>query len=98
MAGETKMKFKRTGIIMIVIILVLVVFAGVRISTLRAQIDDAREKTDALQNRYDTLTQENAELNYEIEHSDDPETIEDIARSKLGLVMPGEKIYIDLND
>lgn len=92
------MKFKRTGIIMIVIILVLVVFAGVRISTLRAQIDDAREKTDALQSRYDTLTQENAELNYEIEHSDDPETIEDIARSKLGLVMPGEKIYIDLND
>lgn len=92
------MKFKRTGIIMIVIILVLVVFAGVRIATLRAQIDDAREKTDALQNRYDTLAQENAELNYEIEHSDDPETIEDIARSKLGLVMPGEKIFIDLND
>ena len=91
------MKLKRSGIVMIVIILVLVVFAGARLATLRAQIDDARAQTAALQERYDELTQENAELAYEIEHSDDPETIEGIARTKLGLVRPGERIYIDLN-
>lgn len=92
------MKFKRSGTIMIIIILVLVVFAGARLATLRTQIDDARAKTDELQERYDELTQENAELAYEIEHSEDPETLESIARSKLGLVQPGEQIFIDLNN
>ena len=92
------MKFKRSGIIMIVIVLVVLVYAGVRLMTVRAQIDDAREKNAALQQQYDRLTQENAELTYEIEHSDDPETIEGIARSKLGLVKPNEKIFIDQND
>ena len=92
------MKFKRSGVIMIVIILVLVVFASVRLMTLRAQIDDANTKTSALQDRYDALTQENAELSYEIEHSEEPETKENIARSKLGLVKPDEKVFIDLNN
>lgn len=92
------MKFKRSGIIMIVIILVLIVFAGTRIAILRTQTDDARAKAAALKKRYDALTQENAELAYEIEHSGNPETIENIARSKLGLVQPGEQIFIDLNN
>lgn len=92
------MKFKRSGTIMIVIILVLVVFAGTRLASIRAQIDDAKAQTAALQERYDELTQENAELAYEIEHSEDAETIENIARTKLGLVKPGEKIFFDLNN
>ena len=89
------MKFKRTGIVMIAIVLVVLVYAGVRLMTVRSQIDDARSRNAALQEEYDRLTQENAELAYEIEHSDDPETIEGIARSKLGLVMPNEKIFYD---
>ncbi len=92
------MKFKRTGIVMIVIVLVVLVYAGVRLMTVRAQIDDARGRNAALQEEYDRLTQENAELQYEIEHSDDPETIEDIARAKLGLVKPNEKIFFDNNN
>ena len=40
--------------------------------------------------------QENARLEYEIEHSEDPETMEQIAREKLGLVKPGEKIFYDI--
>ncbi len=89
------MKFKRTGIVMIVIVLAVLVYAGVRLMTVRAQIDDARERNAALQEQYDRLAQENAELAYEIEHSDDPETIEDVARAKLGLVKPNEKIFFD---
>ena len=89
------MKFKRTGIVMIIIVLALIVYAGVRLMTVRAQIDDARERNALLQEEYDALLQENAELSYEIEHSDDPETKEAIARSKLGLVKPNEKIFFD---
>ena len=85
-------------ILVIIIVLVIVVYAGVRLMTVRGQIDDARVKNAALQEQYDRLTQENAELSYEIEHSDDPETIEGIARAKLGLVKPNEKIFFDQND
>ena len=89
------MKFKRSGIVMIVIVLIVLVYAGVNLMTIRSQIDDARVKNAALQEEYDRLTQENAELAYEIEHSEDPATIEDIARAKLGLVKPDEKVFFD---
>jgi cell division protein FtsL len=32
-------------------------------------------------------------LQYEIEHRNDPETIESIAREKLGLKLPGERVF-----
>lgn len=92
------MRFKRAGIIIIAIVLVLVVFAGVRLSTIREQIAQASADKDALQDRLDALTQENAELQYELDHSEDPALIEDIAREKLGLVKPGEKVFVDIND
>ena len=92
------MRFKRSGIVVIAIVLVLVVFAGIRLTTLRPRIDDAKANTEALREQVDALTQSNAELEYELEHSEDLETIENIARSKLGLVMPGEKIFFDVND
>ena len=91
------MKFKRSGIIMIAIILAIIVFAVIRISTIRSQIAEVEAGNQAQQEKVDTLTQENAELTYELEHSDDPETIEDIARDSLDLVKPGEKIFVDLN-
>ena len=91
------MKFKRSGIITIAIILALVVFAVIRLNTIRSQIEDAEAKNKELHEQYDILTQENAELEYETEHSTDPETIEDVAREKLGLVRPGEKIFVDIN-
>lgn len=92
------MKFKRSGILLKIIVLVLVVFAGIRLLTLRSQIDEAREQTEALREQAGEMTQSNAELEYEIQHSEDQATIENIARTKLGLVKPGEKIFFDLSD
>ena len=46
----------------------------------------------------DAALQENAELEYDVAHAGDPETIESIARTKLGLVMPGEKIFYDVGN
>jgi cell division protein FtsB len=37
-------------------------------------------------------------LSYDIAHSGDDATIEDIARDKLGLVKPGEKIFYDIGN
>ena len=40
----------------------------------------------------------NAALEYEIDHCQDPETLEKVAREKLGLVLPGEIVFYDMGD
>ena len=37
-------------------------------------------------------------LQYQIDHSEDDDMIESVAREKLGLVKPGEKIFYDTSD
>ena len=51
-----------------------------------------------LQAQVDALLRENAELEYDIAHAGDPTVIAEIARTKLGLVMPGEKIFYDVRN
>lgn len=92
------MKFKRASIVVIAIVLILIVFASVTLSSTREKIEQARADKEALQQQADALTQENAELEYQLEHSEDPALIEDIAREKLGLVKPGEKVFVDINN
>ena len=66
---------------------------------LRAEILARAEADRAeLQARVATVQQENAELEYDIAHAGDPETIASIARAKLGLVLPGEKIFYDVSN
>ena len=92
------MKFKRTGLITKIVILAIIVYAGISLVTLKVQVSDARAQRDGLQTQVDGELQKNTELQYDIDHSTDPDTIEDIARSKLGLVNPGEKIFYDVNN
>jgi cell division protein FtsB len=51
-----------------------------------------------LQQQVTEMTQKNAELQYQIDHGTDEETIEEIARNKLGLVLPGEKVFYDISN
>ena len=90
------MKFKKAGIITKLLIAVLAVYALYSIITIRADIADANEALSALSGDVEDAQQENARLEYEIEHSEDPETMEQIAREKLGLVKPGEKIFYEI--
>jgi len=91
------MKFKRSSIVTKIVILAIIVYAGISLVSLKVQVSNAREKRDALQGQVDTVLQNNTELQYQIDHSTDSETIEDIARDKLGLVKPGEKIFYDIS-
>ena len=64
----------------------------------RGDIAAAEANRAALQAKVDEMTQKKAELEYDIEHAGDPEIIAEVARSKLGLVLPGEKVFYDLNN
>lgn len=92
------MKIRRASLISKIIILAIIFYAGISLVSLKVQVSDAREKRDALQSQADSILKENTELDYSINHSADDETIEDIARNKLGLVKPGEKIFYDVSN
>ena len=92
------MKFKRASIFSKIVIVLLVVYACVSLIRTRTQITQARQEQVQVQQQVTDLTQENAEISYDIEHAGDDSTIESIARTKLGLVKPGEKIFYDVSN
>ena len=70
----------------------------VSLVTVRSKTAALNAQTQQLQQQVTDMTQSNAELEYKIEHSEDSDTIEEIARDKLGLVKPGEKIFYDMSN
>ena len=92
------MKLKRSSLFMKIVILALIVYAAISLVSAKNRIIAAEADQAALQAKVDAALQENAELEYDVAHAGDPETIESIARTKLGLVMPGEKIFIDVGN
>jgi len=91
------MKLRRSGIVIKIVILALIVYATISLVTTKGKISQALEDQRLLQEQVDETMQENAGLKYDIDHAGDDETIEEIARSKLGLVKPGEKIFFDVS-
>ena len=77
------MKIKRAGIITKVILLAIVLYAAVRLAMVHSQTQDLQRQIEQLEQQSQTLTEENAALEYQIAHSDDDETKEEIARDKL---------------
>lgn len=92
------MKLKRSSILMKIVILALIVYAGICLRNTQSRIAQAQADRASLQTKVDTARQVNAELEYDIAHAGDPETIASIAREKLGLVMPGEKVFYDVSN
>lgn len=89
------MKLKKTSAITKIVILALIVYAVVSLISVKSRTAEARQEKQALQQKVTQISEANAELQYGIDHSTDDQTIEDIAREKLGLVKPGEVIFYD---
>jgi len=92
------MRLRKLSLISMVVVIVIVVYSGVTLLSLKSQTEEAAARRDELQAQVDRLTQENSELQYSIENSTDPEIMEDVARNEIGLVRPGEKIFYDVSD
>lgn len=92
------MKKRSSGIVIITALIVLTVmgYAALSLTRMNARIAAAENTRDALAAEAQALAVSNASLEYEIEHSDDLDMIEKVAREKLGLVLPGEIVYYDI--
>lgn len=86
-------KTKRAGLVTKLVVLILLTYVAVTLWNLNTRISQARDEVSSLTQQRDTQTQQNTVLSEAIEHSDDPEHRKDIARQRLGLLEPGEKVF-----
>ena len=87
------MRLKRTGIFTKVIIVVLLLYAVTTLIVLRGKIETAEETlAERLKTRAD-LTASNDDMQYALDHKDDDEVLEDLARRE-GMVYQDEGVVI----
>jgi len=89
------MKLPRSKIITKIIVFALIVYAGISLIAIRGRIEAARDDLGEVRREVAELEVSNAELEYEIENYNNPDVIAGIARSSLGLVLPGEIVFFD---
>ena len=87
------MKLKRAGMATKLLVLVLLAVISIALLSTQAKLSAAQTDRDALARQ--VQEQQEAALQDGIDHSDDPEYLADIARSRLGLVEPGEIEFVD---
>ena len=92
------MRLGRTNLLSKIVILVLVLHGGISLISLRQQVSEARGRRDDLQTEIGSVIEENSNLQFAIDNSTDSEIIEDIARNRIGLVRPDEKIFFDVSN
>jgi len=92
------LKTRKASIITKLVVLAVIGYSVVTLASLSAKIEAAEEAKEVLAKEAAEKREQNAALEYSILHSDDLETIKDVAREKLGLVMPGEIIFYDVSN
>ncbi len=89
------MKLRRASWLTLVVVIGLIAYACIALMNMRTRVSDANETEAELRKEVEQIQETNAALQYAIDHRYDDKTIEDIARDKLGLVLPDEKIFYD---
>ena len=89
------MRFKRAGFMTKLVILLLLIYMAISLLDLRGKIQGIDEIRDALARQVADQQLENQMLADAIEHSEDPDMLEQVARDR-GLVKAGEELYVDV--
>ena len=89
------MKVKRAGVATKLLVLALLAALAVALLSTQAKLNAAQDQRDELARQVEAQREANAELADDIAHSDDPDYLADIARSKLGLLAPDEIEFVD---
>lgn len=89
------MRFKRTGFLTKIVVLVLLIYMAITLLELRGRIRNVQAERDSLAVQVNDQRQENQELEAAIANSDDPEMLEQVARNR-GYVEEHEILFIDI--
>lgn len=88
---------KRAGLLTKIVILALLIYMATALLDLQGQLRQLQGQKESLDRQVAEQTQLNADLADGVANPDDPDRVADIARDKLGLAVPNEKIFIITN-
>ena len=89
------MRFKRAGFLTKLVIVVLLIYMATSLLDLRGKIQTTLQEQEALTQQVEDQTLANQQLQEAIENSDDPDTLERVAREK-GYVKQNEVLFFDV--
>lgn len=92
------MRVARAGLLTKIVILALLIVVAISLLELNSQVEQAQVEKESLARQVAEQTQINTDLAEAIEHSDDLDRIEEVARDRLGLVKQGEIIFYSMGD
>ena len=92
------MKFKKSSLLVKLVILILLVYSTVTLVSLQNQLQDKKAEAAQLTAEAQQLEQDNLDLQERIDNLSTEEGIEEVARNKLGLVRDGEIVFYDNGD
>lgn len=84
---------KKVGLLGRILLLLALIFMVVQLISVRQHIADAQDEAESLTRQVNEQIQSNTELSNAIENRDNPDFVEDIAREKLGLVSPYDRVF-----
>ena len=90
-----KSKSGAAGILTKVVLVAVLAYAGATLLHLQNQLQTAREQETQLAAQVQELQDKNNALRSDIAASGDPDKLEDGARSELGMVESGEKVFYE---
>jgi cell division protein FtsL len=91
---KTKKPIRSKSIVMIL----LAVYLAYSLTAQYITIRNARAQEARIQAQIEEIKKENEKLKDEIERMQSDEYIERIARERLGLIKPGEYMFVDVNN
>ena len=92
------MRTKKAGLATKLVILTMLVAVTLALLSVRTRLQTAQSELDALSEQVRSQTEINAGLAEDIANSGDPDKIADIAREKLDLIEPGERVFANANN
>lgn len=92
------MKTNLKGVLIKLILLIVGIYLVVTFINQQKKIDSYNSNIDYLSSKIDEQNEYKAELNSVKDNVNSLEYIEEIAREKLNMYMPNEKVYIDIGN
>jgi cell division protein FtsL len=83
---------KKAGLLVRILLLVVLAYMVFMLVSVRQQIAQAKSDISTLTEQVNDQIQTNTELSNAVENRDDPSFIKDVARERLGLVSPNDKV------
>ena len=84
---------KKVGLLVKIALLILLAYLIITLVNVRQQIGDAHAAIETLTEQVNDQTQANTELSNANENRNDPSYLEDVARERLGLVAPNDRVF-----